>query len=235
MIPKIIHYCWFGGKELPKEVQKCINSWKKFCPDYKIIRWDESNYDVYKNPYTRYCFENKKWAFLSDYARLDIVYSHGGIYLDTDVEIIKSWDPLLKNECFLGMEQPGCINTGLGFGAKKGNNYIKENKEYYEITPFLKKNNKWIKTTCVKITSKLLVNEGLTAENKTQTIKNIVIYPTNFFCPKVIGTNKINITDNTYSIHHYDASWKSNSKILRRISYFLIPIKSTIKKIIGIK
>lgn len=175
MIPKIIHYCWFGGKELPKEVQKCINSWKKFCPDYKIIRWDESNYDVYKNPYTRYCFENKKWAFLSDYARLDIVYSHGGIYLDTDVEIIKSWDPLLKNECFLGMEQPGCINTGLGFGAKKGNNYIKENKEYYEITPFLKKNNKWIKTTCVKITSKLLANEGLTAENKTQTIK-ILLY-----------------------------------------------------------
>lgn len=234
MIPKVIHYCWFGGKDLPKEVQKCINSWKKFCPDYKIIRWDESNYDIYKNPYTRYCYENKKWAFLSDYARLDIVYSHGGIYLDTDVEIIKSWDSLLKNECFLGTEQPGCAATGLGFGAKKNNSFIKKNKEYYEITPFLK-NNKWIKTTCVKITSKLLADEGLTKKNMIQSIKNVVIYPTDFFCPKVIGTNKINITSNTYSIHHYDASWKSDIRIFRRISYNLIPIKSSIKKIIGIK
>ena len=128
------------------------------------------------------------------------------------------------------MEQPGCVNTGLGFGAKKGNSFIKENKEYYEITPFLK-NNKWIKTTCVKITSKLLADEGLTKENMIQSIKNVVIYPIDFFCPKVIGTNKINITSNTYSIHHYDASWKSKIAFFCKISYYSIPLKQKIRKI----
>ena len=103
MIPKKIHYCWFGGNPLPEDVKRYIESWKKYCPDYDLIRWDESNYDVHKNAYVELAYQNKKWAFLTDYARLDIIYEHGGIYLDADVELIHSLDDLLQNSCYMGM------------------------------------------------------------------------------------------------------------------------------------
>ena len=117
-IPKVIHYCWFGGKELPELARRCIASWKQYCPAYQIIRWDERNFDVHANGYTRWCYENGKWAFLSDYARLAIVAAHGGIYLDTDVELIAALDPLLDHSAFFSMESPGMVNTGQGFGAE---------------------------------------------------------------------------------------------------------------------
>ena len=104
MIPKKIHYCWFGGNEKPKSVKKCIDSWKKFCPDYEIIEWNESNFNIYENGYTKLCCENKRWAFLSDYARLKVIYDNGGIYFDTDVEVVKSFDDLLDCDAFFGFE-----------------------------------------------------------------------------------------------------------------------------------
>ena len=120
MIPKIIHYCWFGGNEIPEHDKKCIESWKKYCPDYKIIRWDESNYDYKKNSYMREAYEAKKWGFVPDYARLDIVYEHGGIYLDTDVELVKNIDELLEHKAYMGFEVGGeFVSPGLGFGAEK--------------------------------------------------------------------------------------------------------------------
>lgn len=125
MIPKIIHYCWFGGGELPQMQKKCIESWKKFCPDYEIKEWNESNYDVHKVPYISEAYDAGKMAFVSDYARLDIIYKHGGIYLDTDVEIIKSLEPLLEHTCFLGAERDGIVATGLGFGAERASLYSK--------------------------------------------------------------------------------------------------------------
>ena len=126
MIPKKIHYCWIGGNPLPELAIKCIESWKKYCPDYEIIEWNEKNYDFRKNQFMREAYDEKKWGFVPDYARLDIIYEHGGIYLDTDVEIIKPLDSLLKEQGFAGMEQPGIVALGLGFGAEPKLPLIKE-------------------------------------------------------------------------------------------------------------
>lgn len=231
MIPKKIHYCWFGGKELPDEAKKCIESWKKYCPDYEIVEWNEKNYNVNKIPYTKYCYENKKWAFLTDYVRLDVIYSQGGIYLDTDVELVKNFDDLLNCQCYIGMEQIGTVNTGQGFGAIKNNEFIKENKEYYEINSFLNSDGEFIRTICVEITTNILKKYGLKRENKIQILNDVNVYPTDYFCPKKMGTNKITLTDNTYSIHHFESSWKSENKMIRKISYYLIPIKQLIKRV----
>ena len=119
MIPKKIHYCWFGGNPLPELAIKCLESWKKYCPDYEIIEWNETNFNLDSCEYVREAYQAKKWAFVSDYARLKVVYDNGGIYLDTDVELIKSLDRLLKNKSFFGTETTGVVATGLGFGAEK--------------------------------------------------------------------------------------------------------------------
>lgn len=233
MIPKKIHYCWFGGNPLPDEAKKCIESWKKYCPDYEIIEWNESNYDLNKNEYVKKAYEQKKYAFLTDYVRLDVIYEQGGIYLDTDVELIKNLDDLIENECYVGMEQPGRIATGLGFGAIKKHPFVKENKEYYENNTFWDEQGKFKKVICVEITSDILSKYGLKNNNEVQYMEkpNVTIYPPEYFCPLKMGTNKLTITRNTYSIHHYDGSWKSNSKIIRKLNYYSIPLKQKIKRI----
>lgn len=232
-IPKTINYCWFGGKPLPEEVKKCIESWKKYCPDYEIVEWNEKNYDIYKNFYTETAYKNKQWAFLTDYVRLDVIYSKGGVYLDTDVELLKPLDPLLNNTCYVGMEQPGLVNTGLGFGAIQNHPFVLANKKYYENKQnFLDKNGKFKKIICVKITTGLLKERGLEGKNQIQKVEDVVVYPVDYFCPKKMGTNKVTITENTVSIHHYDASWKSNSRVVRKIGYYMIPVKQFIKRIV---
>lgn len=233
MIPKVINYCWFGNKEKPNEVKKCIDSWKKNCPDYKIVEWNESNYDVKKNTYVKYTYENKKWAFLTDYVRLDVIYENGGIYLDTDVELLKPLDDLLDCKGYIGMEQVGTINTGQGFAAEKNHPFIKENKEFYENYNPCKENGEFNKIICVQVTTDILKKNGLKVKNEIQKICDMIIYPVEYFCPKVMGTNKIRITDKTYSIHHFDCTWKSQNRIVRKIGYYLIPLKQLIKKIVG--
>lgn len=221
MIPKKIHYCWFGGKPLPNSVKKCIKSWKKFCPDYEIIEWNESNYDVNKIPFIQQAYQAKKYAFVSDYARLDIIHSEGGIYLDTDVELLKNLDSLLVNQCFLAMELPGLVATGLGFGAQKGHWFLKENMDFYHNIDFDANNI----ITCVNITTDLLQKYDLTLANSKQTVKDITIFSTEYFCPMNYQTREIKITENTYSIHHYDATWQPMS----------MKFKSFLKKILGDK
>lgn len=232
MIPKIIHYCWFGGNPLPDNVKQYIESWKKYCPDYEIIRWDESNYDVHKNAYVELAYQNKKWAFLTDYVRLDIVYNYGGIYLDADVELMRGLDDFLDESCYMGMEQIGTVNTGLGFGAEPKHPFLFENKKAYEQMSFMQKNGVFKPPICVKVTTKLLQEKGLMKENKIQRLQNVTIYPTDFFCPLKMGTNKLTITDNTYSIHHYAASWYTGNAVIRKIKYYLIPAKIFVKKYI---
>ena len=219
MIPKKIHYCWFGNNPLPKSVQRCIKSWSQYCPDYEIIEWNEGNYNVNKIPFIDKAYKEKKYAFVSDYARLDIIYNEGGIYLDTDVEIINNIDSLLTHNCFLGFEFAGEVNTGIGFGAIQNHQFIYENMQYYHNAKFDMNNI----ITCVNVTSSLLLEKGLQAIDENQIIDDIYIYSTEYFCPLNYKTNELNITTNTYSIHHYDATWQP----------FQMKIRTKIKKILG--
>lgn len=206
MIPKIIHYCWFGGNEMSDLGKKCIESWKRFCPDYEIKRWDESNYDVNKNPYMKQAYENEKWAFVSDYARLDIIYNYGGVYLDTDVELIKGIDDLLGNTAFMGIGCTGGVATGLGFGAEAGTEALKAMLDYYDSVSFVNEDGSLNTAPCVKYQTDYLKERGFADEDKFQTVAGISIYPTDYFCPMHYKTGELNITDNTYSIHHYEST-----------------------------
>lgn len=206
-IPKVIHYCWFGEKPLPEEYKNYIESWKKYMPDYQIIEWNEKNFDIRKCEFIKSAYEHKKWAFVSDYARLDIIYNNGGIYLDTDVEVIKNFDKLLSYECFMGFEVSGFINTGLGFGAVKHHPIIKENLDYYNNLRFINDDGTFNTITCPKITTEILKNKGLKISKKLQFINGVAIFPTEYFCPLNYYNGKLQITENTYSIHRYSMSW----------------------------
>lgn len=217
-IPKVIHYCWFGGKEIPKENKKCIESWKKFLPDYEIKMWNENNYNINVNTYVKQAYEAKKYAFVSDYARFDILYKYGGIYMDTDVEVLKPIDDLLMNKMFVGFEENEGINPGLIFGAIKGMDLIKEILDSYKNRIFKNSDGTLNTTTVVEYTTDILEQHGLKLNGKYQKINDLTIYPSDFFCPLDYKTKKLKITENTYTIHHYSASWHSKSqKIKTRI------------------
>lgn len=208
MIPKIIHYCWFGNNPLPDKVKKCIESWKKYCPDYEIIRWDESNFDYKKNQYISDAYKNKKWAFVADYARLDVVYQYGGIYLDTDVELIKGIDDLLNDHFFLAIEKYSkMVNTGLGFGAEKKSFELKTLMNVYDTLSFFNGDGTCNLTPCTKYTTDYLAKYGYQYEDKTQRINNIKVYASEVFCPIDFETGKKYITLKTRGIHWYDSTW----------------------------
>lgn len=206
-IPKIIHYCWIGGKPIPEHNRKIMESWKKFCPDYEIKEWNESNYDFTKNRYMREAFENKQWAFAPDYARLDIIYEHGGIYLDVDVELIKPLDDLLNLKGFAGFESEKFCAFGLGFGAMPKLPIIKELRDSYENLCFVSPSGTFNKIASPKYQTEHLVKKGLVLNNTKQKIDDLTIFPIEYFCPKDFYSGEINLTINTYSIHHFDASW----------------------------
>lgn len=224
MIPKIIHYCWFGGKTLTPLAQKCVDSWHRVMPDYEIKRWDETNYDFKKIPFTAKAYEQKKWAFLSDYARLDIIFNYGGIYLDTDVEILKPFDEFLKYPAFCGFENAYFVASGLGFGAEKNNEIIKQFMKPYEKESFkindniLKLTSTYTKMQAQKwgqeflipspiIQTQILVeNYGLITNNTRQSLNGIEIFQSSYFAPKNAANLPIKTTD-AYSVHWYCASW----------------------------
>jgi len=215
MIPKIIHYCWFGKKELPSEYKKYIDSWKKNCPDYQIKKWNEDNFDINSSTYMREAYEENKWAFVSDYARLKIIYDEGGIYLDTDVELIKPLDDLLEEKCFLATETTGYINTGLGFGAEKGNEIIKEMLDEYSGLHFKGGNGVYDNIACPKRNTAPFTKYGFEFSlDKRIRIKNALILPPEYFCPIDYMTGETIITNKTYSIHHYSATWLSNEDLI---------------------
>lgn len=211
MISKKIHYCWFGKKELPPKVISCIDSWKKYCPDYEIIEWNEDNYDVFQNAYTSYVYDSKKFAFLSDYARLQIIYQEGGIYLDTDVEVIRSLDELLLHKAFFGFETKQYINTGIGFGAEKNNPVIFRLLDEYKI--LMDGNHGTI--GCPILNTNALLKLGLVQNGEKQIVEGAVIYPIEYFNPYDDPTGRLNLTNNTYSIHWYTKTWMSKRKIVR--------------------
>ena len=200
-VPKRIHYCWFGKSKIPDQFQKYIDTWKRFCPDYEIIEWNEDNYDVSKNDYMKTAYEQKKWGFVPDYARLDIIYNHGGIYLDTDVELCKSFDDLLKARLFCGFQRNFFVNFGLGFGAVKGMSLLQEIRDFYDSQEFNL-------TPSPSYQTKVLKEHGLICNNTFQNLENgVYVYPTDYFDPQGFPSGDIKKTHNTHSIHHYSETW----------------------------
>lgn len=217
MIPKIIHYCWLGGNPLPKSAKKCIESWKKFCPEYQIIEWNEKNLDFENVPnFVKQAYEAKAWGFVPDYFRLWIIYNYGGIYLDTDVQMIKSFDSLLNNDAFAGFEAENYVNLGVGFGAEKAHPMIKEHLDLYNHISFFNEDGSLNKVPSPKITTKWLVSKGLVlGKNQIETVEGLKIYPKEYFAPKSFDTGAVKITKNTFSIHQYDASWFTEEEKLQ--------------------
>lgn len=214
-IPKIIHYIWVGGNTKPDSVYKCIESWKKYCPDYLIIEWNEKNYDISVNRYTREAYKSKKWAFVTDYMRLDILDRFGGVYVDSDVEILKNIDKFLEKPAFTSFEigNPDFILMPTGIiGAIAGNNWIRYLKTYYNnergfILPdgsFDNTPNTNIITDMTKAKYRIKIN------NKLQEKSDFTIYPNDFFCPKSWSTGEINLTKNSHTIHHFAGSWQKD-------------------------
>lgn len=222
-IPKKIHYCWFGRNPLPKSALKCIESWKKYFPDYEIIQWNEDNYDVNKITYTREAYQAKKYAFVSDYARFDILYYEGGIYFDTDVEVIKSFDDILEKGGFIGCEIDGgdfedaeankarhiMVAPGLGIATVPGLSIYREILGFYATQRFLNVDGSINQETVDVKTTKILYGYGMQDSKGIQKIGGITIYPKEYFNPMNNNTGVIDITENTHSIHWYSMSWIS--------------------------
>lgn len=223
MIPKIIHYCWFGGNPLTDEVKQYIESWRKFCPDYDIIEWNENNFNVFINAYCREAYEAKKWAFVADYARFWILYKYGGVYFDTDVELIKPLDKIIKDGPFMGMEidyekarilNDGSIRVapGLGLAANPGLGLYKDILDMYNKEHFLDSYGHYNGKTVVTYITPLLKARGLQNKPGIQKVADVLIYPCEYFCPKDFYTGMLNITSKTVTIHHYSASWCSKAE-----------------------
>lgn len=207
VIPKVIHYIWFGGKPLGEKEQACISSWKKYCPDYEIRRWDESNFDPSINEYCKEAYEAKKWAFVSDYVRLWVLVNHGGIYMDTDVEVVKPLDSFLRHEAFSGFESDGDMPTGI-MGCRKGFPLFQTLLDDYEGRSFLRPDGTLDVTTNVVYITRACLEKGLVRDGKMQTVAGFALYPKDWFCPKSHETGIITTSENTHTIHHFAGSWE---------------------------
>ena len=218
MIPKIIHYCWFGGKEKPEEVLRMIASWKKHCPDYEIKEWNESNFDIHLNRYTEEAYQQKKWAFVSDVARLWALVHEGGIYMDTDVEVVRPLDNLLTNSGFLGFEGTQWIATSI-MGVEPQHPLMKQFLSSYEKRSFIQPDGSLQQTTNVEVWTQLLSRQyGLLLNGEIQQIAGFTIYPTDYFTPYDYINGKLKQTANTYSIHWFGQSWVGHKDWRRKLS-----------------
>jgi mannosyltransferase OCH1-like enzyme len=207
MIPPLIHYCWFGGNPLPEKAQKCITSWKKYFPGHEIREINETNYDVHKIPYTSETYGAKKYAFVSDYARFDTLYQYGGIYFDTDVEVIKSFDNIISAGPFLGMETAGRINPGLGCALSAGMPIVREILDQYGSLRYIQPDGSENNATIVDFATGIFSRHGFENKNVIQEITGVKVYPVEYFNPIDYDTHYLCITENTYSIHYGSATW----------------------------
>ncbi len=218
MIPKIIHYCWFGRGNKGELAQKCINSWKKYLPEYKIKEWNEDNFNVSDFPYAKEALESHKYAFVTDIVRLYALYNEGGIYMDTDVEVCKSFNPFLNHVMFSGFESDGYVPTGM-MAAEKGSKWAKELLEQYNNRHFIREDGSFDLTTNTKVITEYMVKKGLILNNKYQDFPGFcTMYPTDYFCPKDHETGLIKCTKNTVCIHHFAGSW-TKTTIIQRIRH----------------
>ena len=224
-IPKVIHYCWFGRGALPKLAEKCIKSWEKYCPDYEIVCHNEDNFDINQNKYAREAYDAGKWAFVSDYVRLKVLFDEGGIYFDTDVELIKPIDKLIEKGGFMGFDDNSVISTGLGFACEKGNELVGKLLKDYDDISFKLPDGSLDMTPCPDRNTKTIIELGFDISNKNQIFMGIQMLPEDYLCPVKYYTGKKTITKNTYSIHHFCASWTTPRA--KRTLFF--------KRILGVK
>lgn len=215
-IPKIIHYCWFGGNPLPGIAKKCIASWQKFLPDYEIKEWNETNFDVYQAPYVAEAYRLKKFAHVSDYARFWILYNYGGVYFDTDVEVIRPMDDILARGSYMGFEcqegtpfdnPNGNANPGLGMAVGKGHPFFAKILDFYNHHHYVRWNGKNTGNITLKVTQFLDYDHKEILEGGIVKVSGLLIYPIEYFCPLDYYSGQMNITENTHTIHHYMASW----------------------------
>jgi mannosyltransferase OCH1-like enzyme len=215
LVPKIIHYCWFGGKDFPPLALKCMKSWKNYCADYEIWEWNEHNFDINCNRYVQEAFQKKKWAFVTDYVRLKVLLDYGGIYMDTDVELVKPLDEFLCLPAFSGFESDKQIPTGL-IGAMPRNRWIGQLLTDYKERAFIAPDGSYDLTTNVlRITQITKHLYDIKLNNTRQDFPHFSIFPVDWFCAKSHRTGKINRTENTYAIHHFSGSWMTSSQKLK--------------------
>lgn len=234
MIPKVIHYCWFGHSKLPSDTKRYIETWKKYCPDYEIKEWNESNFDIDCCKFVRQAYDNRAWAFVSDYARLKIVYDNGGIYLDTDVELLKNLDFLLDSSFFACVSQiENLCNSGLGYGAEAGNSVVRKMMEVYESMEFdpARKNE----IACPYINDAIIKSLGYKLSDDVVDVNGMTILPPRYMDPLATGDSKTLLCDDTISIHHYSASWTSRGNKLKRKLFNMVGLErvNKVKKILS--
>lgn len=207
MIPKIIHYCWFGGNPLPPLAVKCLESWKRFLPEYEIIEWNESNFPIDDFIFAKQALENRKFAFISDVCRLYALDQMGGVYMDTDVEVLQPLDDFLHLAAFSGFENDDFVPTGI-MASEKNGVWVRELLEYYDNRPFVNPDGSLETTSNTVIITDMMLNKGFVMTNKFQEIEGYVsFYPNDYFCPKSYVTGNIELTKNSYCIHHFAKSW----------------------------
>lgn len=236
MIPKIIHYCWFGHAPLPELALKCINSWKRFFPGYEIKEWNEENFDVDMVPYTQEAYKARKYAFVSDYARFWVLYRYGGLYFDTDVEVIRPMDDIIVKGPFMGlgrdpdeknvklMSEIGLgVSPGLGLGANPRNEFLQDLLSVYSSLHFVLQDGSYNPRTVVYYTSKLLENKGMKCKCGIQEVAGFTIYPAEYFAPIHFVTRHLHITEKTRTIHHYAASWKDGQSCWKKKIKKILP------------
>lgn len=216
MIPKIIHLCWLSGDSYPDKIAKCISTWKKHLPDYEIMLWDTKRFDVNSTLWTKQAFEAKKYAFVADYIRFYAVYNYGGIYLDSDVEVLKSFDSLLGLPYFIGKE---CNDSDLevaAFGAEAGTSWVKECLEYYSDRPFMLSNGKLNDTSCAIVMRDVLWNKFFRKEifslsDFSHEANTLCVFPTDYFCAHLVDSATseawYRVSESTFSVHHFAHSW----------------------------
>ncbi len=222
MIPKTIHYCWFGGNPLPNDTKKYIETWRKYCPDYELVEWNESNFDIHSNKYVEQAYESKKWAFVSDYVRLYAIYYHGGVYMDTDVEVTQSLDEFLEYRGFTGFETPRNPLTGT-MACEKGNELIGEVLEGYSHREFINPDGSFDMTTNIIPFREICLRHGFEMNNCYQKVDGFAIFPNDYFCAYNFRKRQHFKTENTHTIHHFAGSWIPKRQRYKRI----------IRKIIG--
>lgn len=227
MIPKKIHYCWFGRGEKPEQALMCIASWKKNLPDYELKEWNEDNFEITQNQYVREAYENRKFAFVTDYVRLYAIYHEGGVYMDTDVEVLGNYDQFLHHHAFSGFETNGNVPTGM-MAAEKGSVWAKELLDQYQDRVFVLPDGSFDMTTNTTVITNYMLNKGLILNNQYQDFPGLcTIYPADYFCPKDHRTGKVRCTKNTVCIHHFAGSWLNHSfwnDLRHKSKFFLVRI-----------